>query len=328
MAGTLPETTGDASRQPRSTAFLPEHIRVVGRMTRPPERRPAHDTIDNIADWLLDLPPVEAWRSRIGLEDALATIDDARVRRREERRLENARRRPVDGLYGVQRVKGDWRIRDNKPLVYHLDEKHSLAAREAFAGYVAMLDPDRRVLIDRFELVDVAFKVVGIGSVGTFCAVGLYMTVDDQPLLLQLKEATESVLARYAGPSRFENQGQRVVVGQRLMQAASDVFLEWTQAPGEHRQFYVRHLKNAPFAHIAEDIQEEALEFSAMLCGRSLARAHARSGEAARISGYLGKGPVFDGAVAEFAAAYADQSAADHKELLVALKSGRLAAET
>src|SRR5208282_3302209 len=178
------------------------------------------------------------------------------------------------------------------------------------------LAEDRRALLDRFKLVDVAFKVVGVRSVGTFCAVGLFMTADDQPLMLQIKEAVQSVLAPYAGASVYKNQGERVVVGQRLMQAASDVFLGWTQDRRTRRDFYVRRLKNAPLADIAEEVQAAALEFYAQLCGRTLARAHARSGDAARISGYLGNSSTFDVAIAEFAVAYADQSARDHRALL------------
>ena len=281
---------------------------------------------------LVALAPVESWRSRIDFVAALADIDDRRVRKREERRLEKARRHPADGLYGIRRLKGKWRIENKPPLVFHFDDErsgvHDLAARTAFSRYSETLPEDRRALLSRFELADVAFKVVGVGSVGTFCAVGLFMTADGQPLLLQIKEAVKSALAPYAGASIHANQGERVVVGQRMIQAASDVFLGWTQDPRAKRAFYVRHLKNAPLADIAEDIQTAALEFYARLCGRTLARAHARSGDAARISGYLGKSGVFDAAVSEFAVAYADQSERDHKALLAAIKTSRVKAKT
>jgi len=277
---------------------------------------------------LVALPPAEAWRSRIDLIAALAEIGDSRVRKREERRLEKAKGHPADELYGVARIRGKWRIKNRRPLVYHFDDKHSgvrnLAARTTFATYAETLAEDRRALLDRFKLVDVAFKVVGVGSVGTFCAVGLFMTADDQPLMLQIKEAVQSVLAPYAGASVYKNQGERVVVGQRLMQAASDVFLGWTQDRRTRRDFYVRRLKNAPLADIAEEVQAAALEFYAQLCGRTLARAHARSGDAARISGYLGNSSTFDVAIAEFAVAYADQSARDHRALLAAIETGRV----
>ncbi|HYB10223.1 MAG TPA: DUF2252 domain-containing protein [Alphaproteobacteria bacterium] len=280
---------------------------------------------------LVKLPPAEAWRSRTDLIGALAEIDDRRVRKREEQRLEKARGYPADGLYGISRARGKWRINDKRPLVYHFDDKrsgvHDLAARAVFANYAETLMEDRRILLDRFRLVDVAFKVVGIGSVGTFCAVGLFMTADDQPLRLQIKEAAQSVLAPYAGASVYRNQGERVVVGQRLIQAASDIFLGWTQDRKSKRDFYVRHLKNAPLANIAEEIQATALEFYARLCGRTLARAHARSGDAARISGYLGNSSAFDEAISDFAVAYADQSARDHQALLAAIKAGRMSAK-
>src|ERR1700730_11811807 len=167
------------------------------------------------------------------------------------------------------------------------------------------LQEDRPVLLQRYHLRDVAFKVVGVGSVGTFCAVGLFMSDGDAPLLLQIKEAQQSVLAPFAGPSDYPNHGQRVVVGQRMLQAAADVFLGWTESAVDGRYFYVRRLKDQRLADIGARLAA-ALPFYAGLCGRTLARAHARSGDAASLSGYIGDSAEFDKAIAEFARAYAD----------------------
>src|SRR5262249_52034114 len=156
---------------------------------------------------------------------------------------------------------------------------------------------ERAVLLDRYRLVDVAFKIVGIGSVGTFCAIGLFVTRDDDILLLQVKEAQESVLAQYAAPSLYPNQAQRVVTGQRMIQGERDVFLGWTQEPGSDQHCYVRRLKDARVAMVGEALADEALPVYATLCGKTLARAHARSGDAARIAGYLGSGDAFDTAL-------------------------------
>ena len=127
----------------------------------------------------------------------------------------------------VEETSGHWHIKDKPPLVRHLS-RHELHARKAFASYAETLQEDRRVLLQRYHLRDVAFKVVGVGSVGTFCAIGLFMSDDDAPLLLQIKEAQQSVLAPFAGPSDYPNHGERVVVGQRMLQAATDIFLGWT----------------------------------------------------------------------------------------------------
>jgi uncharacterized protein (DUF2252 family) len=157
-------------------------------------------------------------------------------------------------------------------------------------------------LLERYHLRDVAFKVVGVGSVGTFCAIGLLMSDDEAPLLLQIKEAQESVLAPYAGASEYPNHGQRVVVGQRMLQAATDIFLGWTAVPMDGRHFYVRRLKDQRLADVGARL-EAALPFYAALCGRTLSRAHARAGDSAAISAYIGEGTEFDEAIVEFAMA-------------------------
>src|SRR5215471_21692000 len=188
------------------------------------------------------------------------------------------------------------------------------------------LQEDRRVLLHRYALQDVAFKTVGVGSVGTFCAIGLLTAGDGSPLLLQIKEAQASVLGPFAGASDYANHGERVVVGQRMMQAAADVFLGWTRNPVNDRYFYVRRLKDTRLANLGA-LLEEALPYYATLCGRTLARAHARAGDAVALSGYIGEDGEFDKAIAEFAMAYADQTKRDWRALLDAIKAGRLNAE-
>ena len=181
------------------------------------------------------------------------------------------------------------------------------------------------MLLHRYTLRDVAFKAVGVGSVGTFCAIGLLTAGDGSPLLLQIKEAQESVLAPFASASKYSNHGERVVVGQRMMQAATDIFLGWTREPIDERHFYVRRLNDSRLADIGTRL-EAALPFYASLCGRTLARAHARAGDAALVSGYIGRGSTFDEAINEFATAYADQTEKDWTAFLGAIKAGRITA--
>ena len=275
---------------------------------------------------LVKLDPLSAWRLRIDVTEVLNGIEDLRVRDRALRRLQVAADASHKGYPKlIERHKGEWRIRARPPLLMPLsgqaDDTHELAARAAFDSYKLSLPEERRVLVDRYTLADVAFKVVGVGSVGTFCAIALLATPDDGLLLLQLKEASASVLAPYAGPSLYANQGQRVVVGQRLMQTTPDPFLGWTADRGDDQHCYVRSLKDSRLALVGE-VAEQALPHHALLCGATLARAHARSGDAARIAGYMGSGGVFDAAIADFAIAYAAQVERDWRLFLEAIKAG------
>jgi uncharacterized protein (DUF2252 family) len=271
-------------------------------------------------------PPLDAWTRGVDLAAAVAAVEPPKLRDRLRRRLRTVLASGADhfGLLEAHGGHGGWRIKEKPPLVFRLDE-HALPARAAFAAYAETLPEERRVLLRRYDLQDVAFKVVGVGSIGTFCAVGLLVSGGGAPLLLQLKQAQASVLAPYAGPSAYANQGERVVVGQRMLQAASDVFLGWTPEPVAGRQFYVRRLKDPGLANVGERL-EAALPFYAGLCGLTLARAHARSGDAAAIAGYLGKSPAFENAIAQFAIAYADQTERDWRTFLAAVKAGRLPA--
>jgi uncharacterized protein (DUF2252 family) len=271
------------------------------------------------------LSPLEAWSSRIDLAGAIADIDSPKIRRKIEKRRAAVLKGAAQHYGLVERKNGDWKIRDKPPLVHHLSH-HELHAHQAFASYAETLQEDRRVLLERYHRRDVAFKTVGVGSVGTFCAIGLFMSDDGAPLLLQIKEAQQSVLEAFAGASAYSNHGQRVIVGERMMQAATDVFLGWTANPVNGRSFYVRRLKDSRLANIGTRL-EAALPFYAALCGRTLARAHARAGDAVVLSGYMGDDSGFDKAIAEFAMAYADQTERDWRALLGAIKAGRLTAE-
>ena len=278
---------------------------------------------------LARLDPLTSWRSRVDVADVLGGITDQKLRTRELKRLHTATEAGNEGYPGlIERVKGQWRIKEKPPLIFPLsgqrDNTHEIVARTAFESYKLSLPEERRILLDRYELADVAFKVVGVGSVGTFCAIGLFVTRDDQKLLLQLKEAQTSVLAPFAGPSLYRNQGQRVVVGQRIMQTVPDIFLGWTEDRGDDQQCYVRQLKDSRLAVIGADLAEGALPYHATLCGVTLARAHARSGDSARIAGYVGTGMAFDSAIATFALAYAAQNQADWRLFLEAIKAGQI----
>lgn len=189
-------------------------------------------------------------------------------------------------------------------------------------SYRAALPEHQSVLLDRYELADVAMRVVGVASVGTFCAIGLFVTKDDAPLLLQVKEARPSLLEPFAGPSRYRNHAQRVVVGQRLMQGQRDIFLGWTRACGDDQPCYVRRLRDHGWAVVGEELVDDFLAHHAMLCGAALARAHARSGDAAQISGYAGSGGAFDAAIADFAVSYAKQVERDWQMFRQAIEAG------
>lgn len=223
------------------------------------------------------------------------------------------------------------RIRDTPPTIFHTPEQllpgyHDFIA-ETFAGYRNSLSPDRRVLLDRYHIVDIAMKVVGIGSVGTLCLVVLMMSVAGRPLFLQLKEANASVLEQFAGMSAYAHHGERVVQGQRLVQPASDVFLGWATGP-QGRHFYVRQLRDVKLRPLVDTYDAEMLAIYGRACGWVLARAHAKAGDPWTINGYLGKQDEFDMAMGRFALAYADQAERDHAALKRAVLAGRIDARS
>jgi uncharacterized protein (DUF2252 family) len=238
-------------------------------------------------------------------------------------------------------VDGRPRIISEPPLLVPIDElipaerdRDSLEEelKALIAQYQRTLETDRRYLLQQFEFCDMARKVVGVGSVGTRCWIVLMLGRDDSdPLFLQVKEAEASVLSRFVGASKYANQGQRVVAGQRLMQASSDIFLGWQRIKagldGRTRDFYVRQLRDWKFSLDIETMLPEGIRMYGALCGWTLARAHARSGDRIAIAAYLGNSDVFDRAIAKFATAYADQNERDHQALVDAVKSGRITAE-
>ena len=228
-------------------------------------------------------------------------------------------------------VGGRVRITDQPPLVFHPEitkTAHAAATLDQlFHTYRGSLSDDRRMLLDRYRLVDVAIKVVGIGSVGRRCWIALMMSESNDAFFLQFKEAVQSVLEPYVGRSAYAHHGQRVVMGQRLMQPASDIFLGWTTNPNG-RQFYVRQLHDAKIKPLVETFDAEMLDVYAQACGWVLARAHAKaSGISATISGYLGSSSdAFDAAMGKFALAYADQTERDYAALKVAVREGKITA--
>jgi uncharacterized protein (DUF2252 family) len=181
------------------------------------------------------------------------------------------------------------------------------------------------MLLDRYRLCDIAIKVVGVGSVGTVCGVGLFMTADNDTLFLQIKQARASVLEPYAGGSVYENSGQRVVHGQHMIQSASDIFLGWFKSPNGD-QYYVRQLRDAKISAIIEDFDADRLRSYCHLCGWALAKAHARSGDSAKISGYMGASSAFDAAICKFAVEYADQNQRDYRAFRNEVHGGRVKA--
>ncbi len=222
---------------------------------------------------------------------------------------------------------GALRIADEPPKIYHSHSRTGVEAdaRSFLGRFRKSLPVERRVLFDRFELADVAMKVVGVGSVGTRCAVALLQAGEDDFLFLQIKEARRSVLEPFTGRCAYANQGERVVLGQRLMQSASDIFLGWSR-DAKGRDYYCRQLRDGKVSASVEGMSAAELATYAGFCGRALARAHARSGDAAEIAGYLGDNDRFDQAVAAFALAYADQTERDHAALVAAVRAGRVRA--
>jgi len=273
--------------------------------------------------------PLDVWYERVDVKRVLALAREERAKDLKEA-LCVAKVRHRTSLGALPKftavVEGRRRIVDRPPLIVH-DAIEDRDAEKMLARYVESLPPDRRPLLERWKIVDAALKVVGVGSVGTRCYLVLLMDHDGRtPLFLQLKEANDAVTAVYAGPSEFVHQGQRVVVGQRLMQAASDIFLGWTTDGDRH--YYVRQFRDMKGSVNLDAMTESGFATYARLCGRVLARAHARSGDAAAIGGYLGRGGSFDEAVAVFADRYAQQTEQDHAALAGAVRAGQVTALT
>jgi len=272
--------------------------------------------------------PLDIWYERMDAEGLIAEAPDARERRRREKSAEEARHRIGEHLFPKISAPVDGRVRliDQPPVLFHVAQKGAgQVFREALEGYRRSMFPSLRVLLDRYRLEDFAIKVVGIGSVGTRCYVALFSSTEGHPLLLQFKEASASVLEPYAGKSAYDNHGERIVVGQRLMQSSSDHFLGWSRS-AKGRDFFGRQLRDMKWSAPVAGASPRRMKMYAEICGRTLARAHAKSGDAALISGYLGKSDTFDQALGEFALKYADQTERDHAALVAAVKKRRVEA--
>ncbi|SAL67313.1 hypothetical protein AWB65_06493 [Caballeronia humi] len=272
--------------------------------------------------------PLEVWYTRLDMKTLIAMAPDEKVKKTREQLADKARQRVVKNLFPkiVGEVAGRRRLVDQPPLLYHVnDAGFEERVREALVDYRESLSDERRVLLDRYHLEDFALKVVGIGSVGTRCFIGLFFDEEDHPLILQFKEERRSVLEPYAGKSQYDNQGQRVVMGQRLMQSSSDIFLGWLRGKRGY-DFFVRQLRDMKMSAPSEEVTAAQIKRYAELCGWTLARAHAKSGDATTISGYLGKGDTFDDAIGAFSLAYADQTERDHAALAKVVSAGRLEA--
>lgn len=269
---------------------------------------------------------LDIWYSKIDVDKVMKSLDKVH-RKKAKKTIKKARTRT--SMQALKKltyvVNGEPRIKDDPPLIEHVPEDARLLdqVEKAFNRYRSTLEDERAHLLDQFRFVDIARKVVGVGSVGTRCAVILMAGKSDgTPLFLQVKEAEESVLEAYAGPSGFGNHAHRVVQGQRLMQAASDLFLGWTKF--DRRAYYVRQLRDMKGGAELDGMDAAGLIEYTALCGYAMARAHARTCEPSLISGYMGTGEVFDQAIASFAVAYADQNEIDYERLIKAVKSGKV----
>jgi uncharacterized protein (DUF2252 family) len=291
-----------------------------------------------------DSTALEVWYAHADtslIEERFARDLGAARRRTLSRNLAKAKTRDNLGALGrfVGVDGGRPRIIGDPPLIVPLRELDGIDPADAerqlrgvLDSYRTTLEPERRVLLDQYELVDFARKVVGVGSVGTRSYMAFLVGDDERdPLFLQAKEAGPSVLEDFAGRSEYDNAGQRVVIGQRLMQAVSDIFLGWVRVQGfdgQTRDFYLRQLRDWKGSAEIGVMAPKGMRAYGELCGWTLARAHARTGDRIAIAAYLGSGPAFDEAIGDFAASYADQNDRDHQSLLAAIAAGRISSES
>jgi uncharacterized protein (DUF2252 family) len=277
---------------------------------------------------------LEVWYDVLDLERGISSLPDKQMRRFYTKKLKAATEQSAHDkeFAKLAHIHGESpRIIDRPPLIFHYgdarDKEFRANIEASIVDYLRSLNPGRQLLLERYNLVDTAIKIVGVGSVGTRCGILLFISGNGDPLFLQFKEARQSVLEPYAGASPYPHHGQRIVTGQRLMQAASDMFLGWTTAPGQGgRHFYIRQLNDAKIKPVVEVMKPANLTGYATMCGWALARAHARSGDAAVLAGYLGKSTAFADAVTDFSVAYADQNERDHAALVAAVRTGRVEA--
>lgn len=278
---------------------------------------------------MTELDSLSIWYARVDADKVLAMVPKEKRRRIVSKTMDSARKRTsLQALDKLTEPDADGipRIKNQPPLLVPIDFGDVKVVKDVLGDYRRSLPDERRILLDRHAPVDQAVKVVGVGSVGTRCFIVLFMDKESgTPLFLQVKEAEASVLAAHLKPSRYQHQGHRVVAGQRLMQAASDIFLGWATGPAG-RFFYWRQLKDMKGSADVPSLNHSELAGYAELCGGVLARAHARSGDRLAIDAYLGSSDKFDKAMSEFALAYTDQTRADRDSLLAAIDSGRVTA--
>ena len=277
---------------------------------------------------------LDVWYDKIDLQKYSDRMGDPEIIKELKNRLKlrivkEQRRTAPDFLYPklVTHQGSRPMIKDEPPLIFHPTAEQAPGLLDGYSKaikeYRESLPDHMRTLFDRFHYFDLAEKVVGVGSVGTRCAVMLLMAADNDSLFLQIKEARTSVLEPYAGKSLYKNNGQRVIVGQRLMQAATDVFLGWTSGISGHH-FYVRQLRDIKMSAIIDDWDPAMMRQYGRMCAHALARAHARTGDAAMISGYMGTSRSFDDAIGEFAVEYAAQNQADYRTFIKAIREGKI----
>ena len=277
---------------------------------------------------------LDVWYDRTYVDDLLKTVTPSTptARKQLQKGIEKAKGKTSLGSLErfAEKVDGTYRIKEQPPVIVKppaaMEDQLEEIVHKSLGDYRGTLSPDRRVVLDNYHYMDFARKVVGVGSVGTEALMVLFMgDREDDPLFLQLKEAQTSVLAPYAGDSEYKHEGERVVQGQRLMQSAGDSLLGWlTGAGGAARQFYVRQLRDMKGSVATEAMLPPGLARYGTVCGATLARAHARTGDAAKIAGYLGEDDSFDRAIEQFSIDYADQSDADYIAFERAIADERL----
>jgi uncharacterized protein (DUF2252 family) len=313
------------------------------------QERAVLDTVEayrSAMEGFAGMKDLDVWYAHLDIEGTIQELGSQfkpAMVKRTEKTLAKARTRDSMAAFNklTHVVDGEVRIVDQSPLIVPIeqlaagDERDEMfeALHQLLRGYRETLEFDRRVLLERFELADFARKVVGVGSVGTRAWIALLLGRDgEDPLFLQMKEAEASVLEEFLGVSDFSNHGERVVVGQRLMQASSDIFLGWLHVEsgldGQPRDFYGRQLKDWKGSAEIEQMVPKGLAEYGKLCGWTLARAHARSGDRIAIAAYLGKSNRFARAILEFSKAYAEQNERDYQALADAVSSGKITAET
>lgn len=325
----------DLKRLAASVVIAARHLELPGSDAG----RLATDLVREYRERMTDyagMRALEVWYDKIDLQKYSDRQGDPEVikvvQERVKNRIEKENRKSVpDYLYPklVTHEGAHPTIKDEPPLIFHPTVEQAPGVVNGYAdvlkAYRETLPEHTRMLFDRFNYFDLAVKVVGVGSVGTACGLMLFMAADNDPLFLQVKEARASVLEPYAGKSLYANHGQRVVVGQRLIQTATDIFLGWTRGMNG-RDFYIRQLRDVKISAIIEDWDTGMMRQYGRMCAHALARAHARTGDAAMIAGYMGSGQTFDDAIGEFAVEYASQNRADYRTFIKAIREGRIQA--